>query len=140
MNLFREIVLDVWKDRREETIKLVYALGSRVTELKQRVRRIEDFGLSEFDREICLPGTPRIDRRELGCEATLVTQRMLSAKREGWIYVQRTESRTFNECYFKKGWSSKERVFELLQPLWLSGYLQRIEEGESSLAPPVITR
>jgi len=44
LNLFREIVLDVWKDRQKETIKLVSTLESRVGELKaKRQKLIEAF-------------------------------------------------------------------------------------------------
>jgi hypothetical protein len=43
LNLFREIVLDVWKERQKETPKLVSALEARVTELKGKRQLIEAF-------------------------------------------------------------------------------------------------
>ncbi len=39
LNLFREIVLDVWKQRRSDTTRLVSTLESRVTDLKAKRQR-----------------------------------------------------------------------------------------------------
>jgi hypothetical protein len=55
LNLFREIVLDVWQERQKETIKLVAALESRVAELKaKRQKLIEAFVSPSCNRQVCL--------------------------------------------------------------------------------------
>jgi DNA invertase Pin-like site-specific DNA recombinase len=47
LNLFREIVLDVWKQRQGEAIKLVAKLESRVNALKAKRQRVIDAFLHE---------------------------------------------------------------------------------------------
>ncbi len=40
LNLFKEIVLDVWKERRSETTKLVSTLEARATDLKAKHQKL----------------------------------------------------------------------------------------------------
>ncbi|MFN2500289.1 MAG: hypothetical protein ABR557_14510, partial [Pyrinomonadaceae bacterium] len=47
LNLFKEIVLDVWKQRQSEDIKLVAKLESRVSALKAKRQRVIDAFLHE---------------------------------------------------------------------------------------------
>jgi len=119
LNLFREIVLDVWKDRQKETIKLVSALESRVTELKaKRQKLIEAFvyqhsieksiyqeQLELIDDDIALAQLDVHDAKleELDIEAALnYAPSALQNAAKFWIQCSSDQNRTFSECCFQK--------------------------------------
>ena len=57
LQLFREIVLDVWKQRQADTIRLAATLQSRLDKLKARRQTVIDAFLHEFYRQGNVPGS-----------------------------------------------------------------------------------
>jgi site-specific DNA recombinase len=151
INLFREIVLDVWKQRRSDTSRLVSTLESRVTDLKAKRQRVIDAFLHErsIDRstyqeqleslndEIALVQLEVPDARleELDIEAGLnyATNALRNAAKF-WIQCSADERQTFQRVLFPEGLVFEGKSFRTATTCIAFSYLQEISSGESSLA------
>ena len=151
LNLFREIVLDVWKDRQKETIKLVSALESRVTELKaKRQKLIEAFvyqhsieksiyqeQLELIDDDIALAQLDVHDAKleELDIEAALnyATSALQNAAKF-WIQCSSDQKQNFQRVLFPEGLVFDGESYRTAPTCIAFSYLQDISEGKSNLA------
>lgn len=151
LNLFREIVLDVWKDRQKETIKLVSALESRVTELKARRQKlIEAFvyqhsidktvyqeQLELIEDEIALAQLDVHDAKleELDIDAALnySTDALRNARRF-WIQCSADQKQNFQRVLFPEGLVFDGESYRTAPTCIAFSYLKEISEGKTSLA------
>ena len=151
LNLFREIVLDVWKDRQKETIKLVSTLESRVGELKaKRQKLIEAFvyqhsieksiyqeQLELIDDDIALAQLDVHDAKleELDIEAALnyATSALQNAAKF-WIQCSSDQKQNFQRVLFPEGLVFDGESYRTAPTCIAFNYLQGISEGKSSLA------
>ena len=151
LNLFTEIVLDVWKDRKKETIKLVSALESRVTELKaKRQKLIEAFvyqhsieksiyqeQLELIDDDIALAQLDVHDAKleELDIEAALnyATSALQNAAKF-WIQCSSDQKQNFQRVLFPEGLVFDGESYRTAPTCIAFSYLQDISEGKSNLA------
>ena len=151
LNLFREIVLDVWKDRQKETIKLVSALESRVTELKaKRQKLIEAFvyqhsieksiyqeQLELIDDDIALAQLDVHDAKleELDIEAALnYAPSALQNAAKFWIQCSSDQKQNFQRVLFPEGLVFDGESYRTAPTCIAFSYLQDISEGKSNLA------
>ena len=151
LNLFREIVLDVWKDRQKETIKLVSALESRVTELKaKRQKLIEAFvyqhsieksiyqeQLELIDDDIALAQLDVHDAKleELDIEAALnYATNALQNAAKFWIQCSSDQKQNFQRVLFPEGLVFDGESYRTAPTCIAFSYLQGISERKSSLA------
>jgi len=151
LKLFREIVLDVWKERQKETMRLVSALDSRVTELKaKRQKLIEAFvyqhsidktvyqeQLELIEDEIALAQLDAHDAKleELDIEAALnyATDALRNAGRF-WIQCSADQKQNFQRVLFPEGLVFDGKSYRTAPTCIAFNYLQGISEGKSSLA------
>jgi len=151
LNLFREIVLDVWKDRQKETIKLVSTLESRVGELKaKRQQLIEAFvyrqsieksvyqeQLELIEDEIALAQFDAHDAKleELGIEAAVnyAIDALRNAARF-WIQCSSDQKQNFQRVLFPNGLVFDGESYRTAPTCIAFSYLHGISEGKSSLA------
>ncbi len=149
--LFGEIVLDVWKERQKETIKLVSMLESRVAELKARRQKlIEAFvyqhsieksvyqeQLELLENEIALIELDAYDAKleELNVEAALnyATEALRNAGRF-WIQCSAHQEQNFQRVLFPEGLVFERESYRTAPTCIAFSYLQGISEGKSSLA------
>jgi site-specific DNA recombinase len=151
LDLFREIVLDVWKERRKETIKLVTTLESRITELKaKRQKLIEAFVYKHsieksvyqeqfelLENEIALVELDAYDAKleDLNVEAALnyATDALRNAARF-WIQCSADQKQNFQRVLFPKGLVFEGEGYRTAPTCIAFSYLKGISEGKSSLA------
>jgi len=151
LNLFREIVLDVWKERRKETPKLVSTLENRVSELKaKRQKLIEAFvyqhsidksvyqeQLELLENEIALVQLDAHEAKleELDIEAALnyATDAPRNAARF-WIQCSADQKQNFQRVLFPNGLVFDGESYRTAPTCIAFSYLQDISEGKSNLA------
>jgi len=151
LNLFREIILDVWKQRRRDTIRLVSTLESRLTDFKAKRQRVIDAFLHErtIDRstyqeqlesvndEIAIVQLEVYDVRleELDIEAALnYATNALGNAAKFWIQCSADQKQTFQRVLFPEGLIFEGDGFRTATTCIAFSYLEGVSSGESSLA------
>jgi hypothetical protein len=151
LNLFKEIVLDVWREREKETIKLVATLDSRLSDLKAKRHKLIDAfvyqhsidrtvyqeHLDLLDDDIALVKIEIHDAtlEELDIEAALnyATDALRNAERF-WIQCSTDQKQTFQRVLFSKGLVFDGKSYRTVPTCIAFRYLEEISSGASSLA------
>jgi len=151
MNLFKEIVLDVWKQRQGEAIKLVTKLQSRVAEFQAKRQRVIDAFLHErvidkstyqeqldlLNEEVALTELEIYETKleELDLEAALnfATSALANAG-AFWNQCSSDQKQRFQRVLFPNGLIFDGESYRTAPTCMVFSYLQGISEGKSSLA------
>ena len=149
--LFREIVLDVWKQRQAEATKIAATLQSRLDTLKARRQRVIDAFLHErsidkstyqeqvnlVDEEITLAELEIYDTKieELDLEAALnFAVRALGNAAAFWNQCSPEQKPRFQRVLFPQGLVFDGESYRTATTCLAFSYLQGFSEGNSSLA------
>ena len=151
INLFREIVLDVWKQRQGEAIRLVATLEARVANLKAKRQRVIDAFLYEkvIDRttyqeqldlvneEVAITDLEIYETKleELDLEAALnFAMSALSNAAAFWNQCSSDQKQRFQRILFPTGFVFDGESYRTAPTCIAFSYLKEISEGRSSLA------
>lgn len=151
MNLFKEIVLDVWKQRQGEAIRLVAKLESRVATIKSKRQRVIDAFLYEkvidlttyqeqhdlLNEEVALTELETYETKleELDLEAALnFATSALSNAAAFWNQCSSDQKQRFQRVLFPNGLVFDGESYRTAPTCIAFSYLQGISEGKSSLA------
>lgn len=151
LRLFREVVLDVWKERQSEATKVASSIEARLEELAQRKQRVVDAFLYErvIDREVY---EQQLDK--LGEEIALAELEMHEARLEELdieaalnfaIHALNNASRFWSECspeqkqrfqriLFPEGLRYESGSFGTATTCLAFSYLREVSSQNSSLA------
>jgi hypothetical protein len=151
INLFKEIVLDVWKQRKGEAIRLVATLESRVAALKAKRQRVIDAFLYErvidrttyqeqldlLNEEVALTELEIYETKleELDLEAALnFAMSALSSSAAFWNQCSSDQKQRFQRILFPSGLVFDGESYRTAPTCIAFSYLKGISEGKSSLA------
>lgn len=151
LQLFREIVLDVWKQRQADTIRLTATLLSRLDSLKAKRQRVIDAFLHErtidkptyqdqvnlLNEEITLAELEIYDTKieELDLEAALnFAVNALSNAAAFWNQCSPEQKPRFQRVLFPDGLVFDGESYRTATTCLAFSYLQGFAEGNSSLA------
>ena len=149
--LFREIVLDVWKQRQAEAIKLAATLQSRLDSLKARRQRVIDAFLHDrsidkatyqeqvdlLNEEVTLTELEIYDTKieELDLEAALnFAVNALSNAAAFWNQCSPEQKPRFQRVLFPDGLVFDGEVYRTATTCLAFSYLQEFSDANSSLA------
>jgi site-specific DNA recombinase len=151
LNLFKEIVLDVWRQRQTDAISLVRTLEYRVDSLKMKRQRVIDAFLHErlidrptyqeqldvLNEEIALVDLEIYDTKleELDLEAALnFAMNALSNAAQFWSQCSPDQKQRFQRVLFPDGLVFEGESYRTATTCIAFSYLEGISEGKSSLA------
>jgi len=151
LNLFKEIVIDVWRQRQSEILKLGATLQSRVDGLKARRQRVIDAFLHErsidkptykeqldlLNEEIALAELEihetRIDEMDLEAALNFATNALSNAA-QFWIQCSPEQKQRFQRVLFPNGLVFEGESYRTAETCLAFSYLQAISSGDPSLA------
>jgi hypothetical protein len=151
MNLFREIVLDVWKDRQATAIKTGKALENNLNRLRVKRQRVIDAffhervidkatyedQLAHVREEIAIMELEIYDAKldELDIEAALnFATNALSNAAQFWTRCTLDQKQRFQKILFPNGLKFDGESFGTVTTSIACNYLQGISSADSSLA------
>jgi site-specific DNA recombinase len=151
INLFKEIVLDVWRQRKADAIKLVAKLEARIDTLKAKRQRVVDAFLHErvinrttyqeqldlLNEEIALTELETYETKleELDLEAALnFATSALSHAAAFWNQCSNDQKQRFQRVLFPSGLVFDGESYRTAPTCIAFSYLRGISEGKSSLA------
>jgi hypothetical protein len=151
LNLFKEIVLDVWKQRQAEAIKLAKTLDSRVDALKAKRQRVVDAFLHErlidkstyqeqldlLNEQIALVELEIYDTKleSLDLEAALnFATNALSNAALFWTQCSADQKQRFQRVLFPEGLVFDGESYRTATTCLAFSYLRDISDENSSLA------
>jgi hypothetical protein len=151
LDLFKEVVLDVWRHRQGDAIALVKTLEGRADALKMKRQRVIDAFLHEhlidkstyqeqidlLNEQVALVELEIYETKleGLDLEAALnFAMKALSNAASFWNQCSPEQKQTFQRILFPKGLVFEGTSYRTATTCLAFKYLQRISSGESSLA------
>ncbi len=151
LKLFREIVLDVWRQRQGEKIKLVATLESRLDSLKAKRQRVIDAFVHEnkidkstyqeqvdlLNEQITLVELEIYETKleELDIETSLnYATNALTNAATFWTQCSADQKQTFQRVLFPNGLIFDGETYRTATTCLAFTYLREISDGNSSLA------